>query len=298
MVLRKKDILYVVAIIGLILCVSACIWTVDKQLALFTAVILVLFATVLTHLVAFRKTKDALAALDTRRAADYRQIEAIFSLFATIQPRLALPKMRGWSISPDAANTIIGLIKENRPTFILEAGSGVSTLIAAYCCEKHGRGKIVSLDHEEEYAENTRKLIRQHGLESYASVIYAPLIQYDNEVVNQPWYDTSELSLTKRQIDLLIVDGPPQHTHSLARYPAVPLLYKHLSDEAVIVLDDYNRDDEKGIAKLWVEEFNDLEAEEMDTEHGTLVLRRKLRKDNVQSTIDRLGQVSKRPTGA
>ena len=85
------------------------------------------------------------------------------------------------------------------------------------------------------------------------------------------------------------MNGSPARTQSFARYPAVPILYKQLNQEAVTVLDDYGRDEEQQIGKLWIEQFKDLEAEEVDTEHGMLLLHRKSHKDNLKSAIDGLG---------
>ncbi|MBE6035982.1 MAG: hypothetical protein E7222_14990 [Clostridiales bacterium] len=51
---------------------------------------------------------------------------------------------------------------------------------------------------------------------------------------------------------LVIVDGPPGATGKNARYPAVPITMKYFSATSIdFILDDYNRNDEKEIAKIW-----------------------------------------------
>ena len=49
---------------------------------------------------------------------------------------------------------------------------------------------------------------------------------------------------------MLIVDGPAETTEPLIRYPAVPVLYDRLSDDAVILLDDADRTEEERIVAL------------------------------------------------
>ena len=78
-------------------------------------------------------------------------------------------------------------------------------------------------------------------------------------------------------IDLLVVDGPPGNIQSLSRYPALPLLYRHLSDRSIVILDDGHRDDEKKIVALWEKEFSNLSPEFLDLEKGAYIIRMKVR---------------------
>lgn len=272
MSLTNKDIRYLFVRIAIICVVTVCLWFVYEPLSWFALAILSLALMLWTQLSIFRKIKAALWSSSNKVNQNCKQVEALFSLFTTIQPRMPIPPMMHGPIPPDAGNFLITTIKENKPAFILEAGSGVSTLIAGYCCEKFGAGQVVSLEHQAEYNEITQELVQQHGLDSYASVIYAPLIQYKTDLVNQPWYDISNLNLTDGCIDFLIVDGPPRTTSELARYPALPLLYKYLNNNAVIFLDDYNRADEQQIVRKWLEQFEGLEVDIYDTAHGTAIL--------------------------
>lgn len=44
------------------------------------------------------------------------------------------------------------MIADERPELIVDTGSGVSTLVAAYALQKLGRGKVVALEHDRAYA--------------------------------------------------------------------------------------------------------------------------------------------------
>ncbi|WP_445258568.1 class I SAM-dependent methyltransferase [Nocardioides aurantiacus] len=138
---------------------------------------------------------------------------------------------------------------------ILECGSGASTVWAAAAFRKRGHGHVYSIDHDPEFAEVTRRNLRTHGLQDWATVIDAPLTQVDVPGRDpMPWYDVAGLPADLPGVDLLFVDGPPRPTGPQARYPAFPVLRHLLAPGALVVLDDTNRRDERDIAKSWQRE--------------------------------------------
>jgi hypothetical protein len=54
---------------------------------------------------------------------------------------------------------------------------------------------------------------------------------------------------------LLIIDGHPGNTNPYSRYPALPILYKNLSNKSQVWLDDTNRKDEATIANTYAEKY-------------------------------------------
>jgi len=200
-------------------------------------------------------------------------MQALLYVYSVIEPRHPLPPLSSMAISPDLAAVLANLIFELRPRMVLELGSGCSTLIAGYCLERVGSGRIVSLDHEERYTEQTRRHIAQHQLESVATVIDAPLRRIELPRGRWSWYGLEDLP-DLPPIDLLVIDGPPEWTGPLARYPALPQLKDRLSRDAVIVLDDTARPDEQEAVRLWLEEFPEYYREDLPCEKGAIVLRR------------------------
>jgi len=232
------------------------------------------------------------------REKDYQQIEALFSLIPLLKLRYPLPSMRDWAASPDFLTLIVSLILERQPKLVVEASSGVSTLVTAYGLEKIGLEKIgvekidlgsiasanlsadsaqvISLEHEAEYVARNRIQVIQHGLQATAKIIHAPLAPVSIHQQDWLWYDLNELKQLVQnnnlKIDFLIIDGPPQSTQKLARYPALPLLFDWLSNDAIVLLDDADREDEQQIVQQWQQEFSNIDIEWISTEKGACIL--------------------------
>jgi len=274
--LTKRDWVFIALIVfawlGAVLAVRALLtdWTPIFALGLVLGIAL----TILFDL--YRRLLGALKHYNERPSVNYRQVESLFSLFASLPINRPLPPMRVAAASPDFAVTLVGLIRETRPRVIVELGSGVSTLIAAYCIKQNGQGVIVSLEQDARYAEVTRKALADRGLHDVARVIHAPLREVPLNGRRWLWYDTDTIS-SLDSIDLLVVDGPLQEgqTGRMLRYPALPLLHTRLGPRAVVLLDDADREDERRVVDLWKEEFPQLDRQYVPSEKGTVILKKR-----------------------
>ena len=201
----------------------------------------------------------------------YQQIEALFSIYNTLEISEPLPPLGGMSLSPEAIHLIILKIKDDRPNLVIELGSGISTVLIGYVLKSMGRGKIISLDHDEQYYSATKRLIKQHRLECWAEVRLAPLKRYKLSKGDWLWYDLDLLDGIET-IDMLIIDGPPDHVQRLSRYPALPLLFERIKAGATIFLDDVARASEKETLSLWQGEIYGMRYEMADSEKGLAVI--------------------------
>lgn len=268
--LKRK---YIIAII--VFCVLVCGASVIGWIAFGSLTTLVLLSMALVLMLGV----FAILAFATFRMMrvqslnEFAQIESLMSLYNGLDITAPLPPSRGWAVSPDFAAILASLIQEHRPGLVVEAGSGLSTLISAYVLRKNGGGQVISLDHNEVYAAATTRNVAAHGLEDLARVIFAPLIRTSIHEKDWLWYDTKALQ-NVQSIDILVVDGPPASTQRLARYPALPILAPFLSDNAIIVIDDAFRPDERQMVARWLEEFDGFTARDVDTEKGTVILQR------------------------
>lgn len=188
----------------------------------------------------------------------FRQSEALANLYAILPIEHALPASRGFPASPDLLLFLVDLVDRHRPKVIVECGSGLSTLCFALALRRFGiDGRVIALEHLDGYAEQTRELLRRHGVDDIAEVRTAPLEDVTFGGDTTPWYARSGWQ-DLRDVDLLLVDGPPATLGPLARYPVVPFLLDALSPGVQIVLDDYDRPKERAILQRWQEEHPGL----------------------------------------
>lgn len=205
-------------------------------------------------------------------AKQYSQFDALTGLYYDVAPRQAFPAAGGWAASADLLRFLYDQVAVEGRNRILECGSGVSTVLMGYALQRRGEGKVVALEHLEQFAEQTRQLAAAHGLDDFVEVRHAPLTTMTVEGEEWPWYDVSEVPAGP--FDLLVVDGPPAGVRDHARFPAVPVLHDRLADSALVVLDDHNRPEEKAVGERWQQAFPDFTAQRLKHEKGTLTLRR------------------------
>jgi predicted O-methyltransferase YrrM len=184
-------------------------------------------------------------------------VQALLQLQARFAPKAPLPIAGGWAIRPTGIMWLVDLIANNAPRNVVECGSGTSTLWMALALRQQGSGKIVAFEHQEAFAAETRGTLARHGLNDVADVLEAELVDVKTPLGMRPWYDIG--GHIAGAIDLVVVDGPPEATGLLARYPALPLLAPYLADGALIVVDDAQRPDEQEMCERWLSEYPMLE---------------------------------------
>jgi len=216
--------------------------------------------------------KSAAHGTDHLLRAQSREVEALVQLFQGFTPRAPMPSSGGFALNPTDLLALLHLIRTRRPRLVLELGSGTSTVWIAYALEQIG-GRLISLDHDPGYAEKTRAMLAAHGL-TVAEVRDAALRPVLLDGRSFPWYDTDALA-DVREVDLLLIDGPPEKTGPDARYPAMRVLEDRLADSATVVFDDAHRPDEQVALRRWVETIEGL-TEEGETlgRHAVLSYRR------------------------
>ena len=221
--------------------------------------------------IAWRLYRALHRQIGEQQFAEFRQLEALTGLYGSLDIGQPLPRTRKFAASPDFLHLLAGEIFRLKPGLIVELGSGTSTLIAAYCLKKIGRGRVVSLDHIELYADISRQAIESHGLAEFAEVINAPLKRYEIDGETYRWYDDTELAALDG-IEVLIVDGPPHDVSKWARYPALPLLRDRLDSRALLLLDDGDRPDETAIVAAWERKYG-IECRAEPAEKGAFICR-------------------------
>ncbi len=209
---------------------------------------------------------------------EFKQFESYVQLQKFLDFSFPLNFTRGWAASPDyllvVLRELLKLVKSKGSLTVLELGSGVSTVVIANALKKFSSSsRLFSLEHDYDYYLKTKEELQLNGLDN-VTLIYAPLVSYQIDGKEWWWYETTELfKKLDNTVDLIIVDGPPEATQEIARYPVIPIMRDKLSEDFVLVLDDFNRQGEKRAAYLWKRELQVFESDEPETEKGTLVLR-------------------------
>lgn len=208
---------------------------------------------ILEKLDAIEKRQEA---IQLEQKVLYRQMEALFSLYQQFDFEAPMLNMRSWVASPDLLAVLSALIQEYEPLTIFEAGGGTSTIISAYSLKALGSGHVYAVDHQEKFAEQAQHQLHMHDLTEFATAIYAPLVDIEIDGTTWQWYDMSKLEHVD-DIDLMLVDGPPQFESpsDMARYPAMPLMQKKLNPNALVLVDDADREQDKNMCLRWEKEF-------------------------------------------
>jgi predicted O-methyltransferase YrrM len=221
-----------------------------------------------------QRSQKKILDMNAKHSRDlYIQLEALHNLQQKIDLEKPLPSLTGGAASPELALSIVDAVEESSAKTVVDIGSGISSAVAGYAVSKISGGRVLALDHAEEFYEKTKRLVEEHELSSTVEVVHAPLTEYELENGAYQWYERKQLEAVD-SIDVLVVDGPPGFVHASARYPALPLLHEKLSPHAIVIMDDYKRDDEKAIVDKWTSDYPEFELEVIDSRKGIAVLRR------------------------
>jgi predicted O-methyltransferase YrrM len=214
---------------------------------------------------ASRSVIDQLEAAKTQRGKRHwelrhmirdqtREIEALFQLYGESPYDHPMPAAGRWALDPSALVQLLDLVRTHQPRIVVELGGGTSTIWLGHALRAIDGARLISVEHDDDYAARTSQVIAAHELADIVEVRIAPLVdvRLDGDVAL--WYDPKALE-DIGSIDLLVVDGPPAGEDATARYPALPVLQRHLSVGALVVLDDATRTGESDVVDRWCREF-------------------------------------------
>ncbi len=166
-----------------------------------------------------------------------------------------------WSqaaMRPSAIAAVLNDIVINNRSCIVECGGGVSSFYIGRLLRGRG-GHLFTVEHDAAWAAIMNQALEAERLSDHVSVIHAPLARTSYSLNGNLWYnqDSLERLTDRRDIDMLIVDGPPAYDKELryARYPAVPFFKGSLAKDYTVILDDINRQGEQEILQKWEQEL-------------------------------------------
>lgn len=253
------------------------------ELVVYATLIILQLSILAVSVFALRKTlwasRFALAARDQADSASVtttRQLETLFSLYRKTGLRLGdLPATRHWAASPDFLEILFDEVAAQRPSAVVELGSGASTLVVSAALQQNGSGYLYSFDHDDAFADKTRKDVARLGFGAVVTVDVAPLRSQDVNGKTILWYDLDARQLPDR-IDFLIVDGPPEPiVGEGGRFPVAAKLFERLADDAFVIFDDANRPGEQRFLHEIGTQYPAFERIRYSAEKGAVAFRKR-----------------------
>lgn len=167
-------------------------------------------------------------------------------------PADALPHLGSWKADAGLLSLIADHVLATRPELVVEFGTGASTLVIARALQKAGGGRLISFEQHPDFVDATRRWLADHRLD--ADLRAVPL-RPSPEGWPGLWYDHGRLP---RDIDMMLVDGPPWTIHPLTRGAAASL-FDNVAPGGTVFLDDAARPGERLIARRWRKARPDFE---------------------------------------
>jgi hypothetical protein len=186
------------------------------------------------------------------------RIRRIRSL-APVTNALVPPVGRGrWALDDDALAFIVGEVERRRPSWVLEFGSGRTTVRLAEVMADitPGNGVVVlSIEQHPEFVERTTHLLRDAGLGDRVRLTCRQLRRHVVAGRETLCYDLSP-EFTQEFVPrdgpgLILVDGPAGGGD--VRFGTIPLIQPCLPGRTPFFLDDALRDDELRVADAWAQ---------------------------------------------
>ena len=204
----------------------------------------------------------------------YRRLAAAMSVRDIVGPGAPLGVLGGWAMDPEALLFILRDLTSRKDPTIVEFGSGESTIAFSAALRSMGCGKLVSIEHDEEFHRSMVERIRAAGLSDWVDLRLTPIGER-NETEVGPLV-SYRLSHLDTPLDIAVVDGPPaqlfgEHTR------VVPLEWaiEHMRPGASVYADDLNRPGERQAVAALRAAHPDLEETRLPCKEVVICLRRR-----------------------
>lgn len=174
-----------------------------------------------------------------------------------LQQLLTSEPVDGWALCAETLDYLVDRIEHDRPTAILEFGSGTSSLALAWAMTcLHGQSstpRVFSIDQSMSHIEQIQGVLRRHHLADAVRFLHADLCMQTIGSRAVRCYalppKTIEEFLGGTRPEMILIDGPAGENG--IRFGTVPLVNNIVAPYAVLYLDDGLRDSELDTADQW-----------------------------------------------
>ncbi len=147
----------------------------------------------------------------------------------------------------DSGKFLISLLQVIKPDYTMEFGSGASTQTLA----AHAKKTHFAYEHVPKYWRQTVAALARNPWFN-ESIVYLRALNDDYMYPILP----GDLP---QGIQLVLIDGPPlrapKNGKDRDRYRTLHSIMEYLSDDAIVLLDNTERESEQGILEVWKEEL-------------------------------------------
>lgn len=170
-----------------------------------------------------------------------------------------------WALSPEVIHFLTSLIRERRPRSILEFGAGRSSVAMSRAMADIGGGRLTSIDHAPEYCVEAWNEVKSIANVDAELVVGSIESRVGREGRLHTYRDVAGAIQKRGPYDLVVIDAPPG---GYGRDAPLHLAWPHLSDGAVVILDDYCRDREQAAVRRWMSLYSGLKPLCLETGFG------------------------------
>lgn len=181
------------------------------------------------------------------QAAAIQETRDLWGLGGVILDGRPWPSPGGWALGAGALALLLREIRLRELRTVVELGPGASSVILGRTLPHL---EITGFEHDERFHAVVRDSLKEHDLDRY-QLIHAPLHPVESEGRTVTWYDPKASAELPPQIDVLIVDGPPNGAGAGNRSPAWQMLRDRMRAGGIVLVDDTDRADERAMAKAW-----------------------------------------------
>jgi len=104
------------------------------------------------------------------------EVEETRALVALQEPRFGIPlPWSNWALPPRGLLEVLKTVQELESPTIVDCGSGVSTLHLARAVRELGKGRVIALEQDADWADYIRRMLERHDLASWATLVVAPV---------------------------------------------------------------------------------------------------------------------------
>jgi predicted O-methyltransferase YrrM len=165
----------------------------------------------------------------------------------------------GFGATPLTLLVLWYLLEHQKPTAILEMGSGLSTLLLARHAQLRAASKkpvarITSLDHDGAWLNQTCRRLAQRRLGPWVQAIHTPLERQQLDGITCQSYSPGMVHQASQGLryDFCFIDGPPK---AVGRVGSLPLVRPFLAPSATLLIDDAARREEQQAIRIWLQHY-------------------------------------------